>query len=39
MGYAFDTNTVIHLMRGTPSVKANREIAKSACFSVEAVIA
>jgi len=25
MTYAFDTNTVIHLMRGTQSVKDNRE--------------
>jgi len=24
MDYAFDTNTIIHLMRGTPSVKDNR---------------
>ena len=25
MEYAFDTNTIIHLMRGTQSVKENRE--------------
>jgi len=25
MDYALDTNTIIHLMRGTPSVKAQRE--------------
>jgi len=28
MEYAFDTNTVIHLMRGTPSVRKNREKAQ-----------
>ena len=28
MDYAFDTNTIIHLMRGTQSVKENREKAK-----------
>ena len=29
MDYAFDTNTVIHLMRGTQSVKKNRDKAKT----------
>ena len=28
MEYAFDTNTIIHLMRGTPSVRENREKAQ-----------
>ena len=28
MGYAFDTNTVIHLMRGTQTVKLNRKKAQ-----------
>ena len=28
MDYAFDTNTVIHLMRGTQAVKENRETAQ-----------
>ena len=30
MEYAFDTNTIIHLMRGTPSVMENRKQAKQA---------
>jgi len=25
MGFAFDTNAIIHLMRGTPSIRINRE--------------
>ena len=25
MGFAFDTNAIIHLMRGTPSIRAKRE--------------
>lgn len=29
MDYAFDTNTIIHLMRGTDSVRENREKAKN----------
>ena len=28
MEYALDTNTIIHLMRGTPSVRENREKAQ-----------
>jgi predicted nucleic acid-binding protein len=28
MTYAFDTNIVIHIMRGTPSVRGNREAAR-----------
>ena len=28
MEYAFDTNTIIHLMRGTPSVRENRKKAQ-----------
>ena len=28
MEYAFDTNIIIHLMRGTPSVRENREKAQ-----------
>ena len=28
MEYAFDTNAIIHLMRGTPSVRENREKAQ-----------
>lgn len=28
MEYAFDTNTIIHLMRGTPSVRDSRETAR-----------
>ena len=28
MEYAFDSNTIIHLMRGTPSVKENLDMAK-----------
>ena len=25
MGFAFDTNAIIHLMRGTPSIRVKRE--------------